>query len=138
MKKQVKLITTIIMIITLMFSIVNIVSASGGAASSALDTMKQGLQGGMTSGGTAVAGLGKSIVGIMQVVGVVVAVVVILVIGIKYLIGSAEERAEYKKTMIPYNICSNNYSKCCIQSCIINSSRVIKYYRKTTITLQTY
>ena len=102
MKKQVKLITTIIMIITLMFSIVNIVSASGGAASSALDTMKQGLQGGMTSGGTAVAGLGKSIVGIMQVVGVVVAVVVILVIGIKYLIGSAEERAEYKKTMIPY------------------------------------
>ena len=118
MKKQVKFTTTIIMIIVLIFSIANIVSAApvrgtdgaggggpssgGGAASSALDTMKQGLQGGMTSGGTAVAGLGKSIVGIMQVVGVVVAVVVILVIGIKYLIGSAEERAEYKKTMIPY------------------------------------
>ena len=106
MKKQVKLITTIIMIITLMFSIVNVVFASGsvggGAASEALGTMREGLTGPMTSGGTAVSSLGKSIVGIMQVVGVVVAVVVILVIGIKYLIGSAEERAEYKKTMIPY------------------------------------
>ena len=34
--------------------------------------------------------------------GVIVAVVIILIIGIKYMVGSAEEKAEYKKTMIPY------------------------------------
>lgn len=98
MKKQVKLVTTILMIITLMFSIANI--ALG--VDSAMSTMRNGLKNGGGAGGTAVANLGATIVGIMQVVGVVVAVVVILVIGIKYLIGSAEERAEYKKTMIPY------------------------------------
>ena len=29
---------------------------------------------------------------------------VLVVLGIKYMIGSAEEKAEYKKTMIPYII----------------------------------
>ena len=40
--------------------------------------------------------------GILQTVGIVVAVVVLMVLGIKYMMGSAEEKAEYKKTMIPY------------------------------------
>ena len=31
-----------------------------------------------------------------------VAVVILLVLGIKYMMGSAEEKAEYKKSMIPY------------------------------------
>lgn len=46
--------------------------------------------------------LGKSIVGILQTVGVVLSVVILIVIGIKYMMGSAEEKAEYKKTMMPY------------------------------------
>ena len=40
--------------------------------------------------------------GILQTVGVVAAVVILMVLGIKYMMGSAEEKAEYKKTMIPY------------------------------------
>ena len=32
----------------------------------------------------------------------VISVVMIAVLGIKYMMGSAEEKAEYKKTMIPY------------------------------------
>ena len=35
-------------------------------------------------------------------IGIIVAVVVLLVLGIKYMMGSASEKAEYKKTMIPY------------------------------------
>ena len=49
-----------------------------------------------------IVGLGATIVTIMQTVGVVVAVVILLILGIKYMMGSAEEKAEYKKTMIPY------------------------------------
>ena len=45
---------------------------------------------------------GNSIMGIIQVVGIVIAVVILMIIGIKYMMGSAEEKAEYKKTMIPY------------------------------------
>ena len=45
---------------------------------------------------------GKQIVYILQTVGVVLSVVVLVVIGIKYMMGSAEEKAEYKKTFLPY------------------------------------
>ena len=46
--------------------------------------------------------IGNKIVGVIQTVGVVVAVVIVLILGIKYMLGSAEEKAEYKKSMIPY------------------------------------
>lgn len=45
---------------------------------------------------------GNAIIGILQTVGIVLSVVVLIIIGIKYMMGSAEEKAEYKKTMIPY------------------------------------
>ncbi len=47
---------------------------------------------------------GKKIVGILQTVGVVLSVIILTVIGIKYMMGSAEEKAEYKKTFMPYII----------------------------------
>lgn len=46
--------------------------------------------------------VGANIVSIITTIGIVVAVVVLLVLGIKYMMGSASEKAEYKKTMIPY------------------------------------
>lgn len=46
--------------------------------------------------------LGNNIIGVVRTVGVVVAVVILLVLGIKYMMGSAEEKADYKKSMIPY------------------------------------
>lgn len=53
-------------------------------------------------GASEIQTLGQSIVGILQTVGIVLSVVVLIIIGIKYMVGSAEEKAEYKKTMIPY------------------------------------
>lgn len=54
------------------------------------------------NGQNEITALGKSIVGLVQTVGIVVAVVILLVLGIKYMMGSAEEKADYKKSMIPY------------------------------------
>lgn len=48
--------------------------------------------------------IGGSILGVLQAVGTILAVIIITVIGIKYMLGSAEEKAEYKKTMMPYII----------------------------------
>ena len=56
------------------------------------------------AGASSVQKLGKSIIGIIQVVGSVAAVAVLVVLGIKYMMGSAEEKAEYKKTLMPYII----------------------------------
>lgn len=48
--------------------------------------------------------VGSSVIGILQTVGIVLSVIVLIVIGLKYMMGSAEEKAEYKKTLMPYVI----------------------------------
>lgn len=49
-----------------------------------------------------ITGIAATIVGVIRVIGVIVTVIVLIVLGIKYMAGSASERADYKKTMIPY------------------------------------
>ena len=44
------------------------------------------------------------ILGIIQVIGTVISVIALIIIGIKYMLGSLEQRAEYKKTMLTYII----------------------------------
>lgn len=46
----------------------------------------------------------RPIIGTLQTIGIVIAVVTMIVIGLKYMTGSVAEKAEYKKTMIPYII----------------------------------
>lgn len=42
------------------------------------------------------------ILGIIQIIGVIVSVIVLMILGIKYMVGSVEEKAINKKAMIPY------------------------------------
>ena len=95
MKKQVKVLTTLLMTIIIIAMLSNIVFGAG--ILSQLSGDKTG-----TISSTQLTNIGGKIIGILQVVGIVIAVVVLLVLGIKYMMGSAEEKAEYKKTMIPY------------------------------------
>ena len=44
----------------------------------------------------------SKILGFVQWIGSALAVIMLVVIGIKYMVGSAEEKAEYKKTLVPY------------------------------------
>ena len=44
------------------------------------------------------------ILGAIQAIGSILSVLALVVIGIKYMLGSAEEKANYKQTMIPYII----------------------------------
>jgi type IV secretory pathway VirB2 component (pilin) len=46
----------------------------------------------------------KPVVQFISGVGVAVSVITLVVLGIKYMVGSIEEKAEYKKSMIPYLI----------------------------------
>ena len=48
--------------------------------------------------------IGGHMLGVINTVGVVLSVVILMIIGIKYMLGSAEEKAEYKKTMMGYVI----------------------------------
>ena len=46
----------------------------------------------------------NQVLGIIQVIGTFIAVGTLMILGIKYMVGSAEERASYKKSMLPYII----------------------------------
>lgn len=48
--------------------------------------------------------IGEIILSVITSVGIVLSVVILAVIGFKYMIGSVEEKAEYKKSMMPYLI----------------------------------
>ncbi len=97
MKKQVKILSMILIVMMVIASISSVVLAAPDMTT-AIDTIANG-NGDQPD---QVITLGATIVTIMQTVGIVVAVVVLLILGIKYMMGSAEEKAEYKKTMIPY------------------------------------
>ena len=44
------------------------------------------------------------ILGVIRTVGTILSVVMLMAIGIKYMVGSVEERADHKKTLVPYVI----------------------------------
>lgn len=48
--------------------------------------------------------IGNKIIGAFQAIGSIVSVLALVLIGIKYMMGSAEEKAEYKETMMYYII----------------------------------
>jgi trbC/VIRB2 family len=96
MKKSIKVISTLLLAIMLVTSIAGTVLAVDP------NTVLNGLNGNGNVQINDLTKVGNNIVTIIQVVGIVIAVIVLLVIGIKYMMGSASEKAEYKKTMIPY------------------------------------
>lgn len=48
--------------------------------------------------------IGGTIVSFIRGVGTIVSVVTLAIMGIKYMVGSVDEKAEYKKEMVPYLI----------------------------------
>lgn len=96
MNKTIKIVTTILSVILLVAMISGTVMAVNPAS------IAGNLSGTATTAASSVQKVGNQIIGIITTVGVVVAVVILLVLGIKYMMGSASEKAEYKKTMIPY------------------------------------
>ena len=62
------------------------------------------------------------ILGAIRNISAIVSVIILMVIGIKYMIGSVEEKAEYKKSMMPYIIgCVMAVSGTALVSFIYNS-----------------
>lgn len=98
MKKQVRMLSIVLIIMMTLTTISSVVLATGPDMTETIKKISEG----NGEQPQQVVTIGATIVTIMQTVGIVVAVVVLLILGIKYMMGSAEEKAEYKKTMIPY------------------------------------
>ena len=46
----------------------------------------------------------STIIAVIRTIGIIVTVITLMIMGIKYMTASVEERADYKKSMIPYLI----------------------------------
>ena len=57
-----------------------------------------------TTPGSAYTNAVGNILGAIQYIGTIVSVLVLAVLGVKYMLGSVEQKAEYKKDMLPYII----------------------------------
>lgn len=101
MSKKMKILSLIVMVI-MMVTMLATVSMAADPKPVDPSTLAGQLTGTTTGASKQITGIGNQIIGIITTVGVVVAVIVLLVLGIKYMMGSASEKAEYKKTMIPY------------------------------------
>lgn len=100
MKKMSKTILVIILISLTVISIGTSVFAAGVSGG----TDPGSLKGKAVEGTTKITSLGNQLITIISTVGSVAAVIVLIVLGLKYMMGSAEEKAEYKKTLLPYVI----------------------------------
>ena len=99
MKKNVKIIFNILMIamiITVMF--LNVYSYATAAPDPST------FQGDASADVEGISTIGNQIITIVSTVGSVASVIVLVILGLKYMMGSAEEKAEYKKTLMPYVI----------------------------------
>jgi trbC/VIRB2 family len=92
--KKVQKIVAVLMLTIMLVSMVNVISLAANITPKDIkaDEVKT----------DAISTAGKKLVGVFQAIGIVLSVVVLTVIGIKYLMGSAEEKADYKKSLIPY------------------------------------
>ena len=95
MKKLAKIssIVFVVAILTLIFSSTIVLGA---------DTVINKLEPNYNEDAGGLTNLGNKIISYISIAAIVIAVIVLLILGIKYMIGSASEKAEYKKTMIPY------------------------------------
>ena len=92
-KKTIRVITILVTILAVVM-----VGATSFAAEISINTINGKGDVDVTQIGT----VGNKIATILRAIGTVLLVVVLMVLGIKYMMGSAEEKAEYKKTFIPY------------------------------------
>mgnify|MGYP001855519383 FL=1 len=100
MKKKSKIMIILIIAILTIILFINQVNATQVINP---DSYKPDSQSDVT-GATSFLNMANKLIGIVQIVGSIISVIALILIGIKYLVGSVEERAEYKKTLKPYLI----------------------------------
>ncbi len=97
-KKTIKIISAILIALIVTFSFTTMVSAANETEVGGPGTYT-GIKPNNTSD---IDKLGNQVIGVLQVLGSITAVVVLMILGFKYMMGSAEDKADYKKSMIPY------------------------------------
>lgn len=100
--KEMKKISKILSIV--MIAIIMISSFSTVFAATSVDPNTWKTQPGDKIKTNDISNFSASIINVVAIVGSAAAIITLIILGIKYMMGSAEEKAEYKKTLLPYII----------------------------------
>ena len=98
MKKFTRVLSILLVVMMLIASATTVFAGTTGVENPST------LTGQAVSGTDKITTIGNQLITILTIVGTVASVIVLIVLGLKYMMGSAEEKAEYKKTMMPYII----------------------------------
>ncbi len=98
MKKVVSLLV-ILLTISIIFEISTVYAADAGVTK-IIENMA-GTSNPVEAGGTKVGGVINNVIGLLQVVGTGISIIVITILGIKYILASPGEKADIKKSAIP-------------------------------------
>lgn len=101
MKKTVKILLIALMLLSVFCVNVN---AAGKNKATSSGVSPSGYSGDSDYSVNSIETIGNQIIKIVSTVGSIASVIVLVVLGLKYMMGSAEEKAEYKKTLLPYVI----------------------------------
>ena len=111
-EKNAKIVAILIVIIISIFSLSpNVYAKPDESAGPGTSTIKEG---GTSIGGvtinpttgstTQLQNVGGKVLNAIRIIGTFISVGILMILGIQYMMGSSEQKAEYKKTMIPYVI----------------------------------
>lgn len=99
MNKTIKIVSALL-IAALLIATMSQVCLASGTYTGIINTIDKDAQGESTEIG-GLKTMAAKVIKAIRNVGAIVAILVITILGIKYMIGSTEERAEYKKSFIP-------------------------------------
>ena len=94
MKRTVKIFAIVLLVMTLITFSTNVFAADQINPKDLEDKVTYGDAGTLTS-------KAGQIMGMIRNVAVIAAVIILMILGVKYMLGSVEEKADYKKSFIP-------------------------------------
>ena len=97
MKKTMKILTVLLLAIVLITFTTNVLAA--GTGSGALDP--KNISASYSTDNSGLTTKAGKIMGMIRNIAAIAAVIIIMVLGVKYMLGSVEEKAEYKKSFMP-------------------------------------
>lgn len=99
MKKTVKILTILLLAVMLVSFATNVFAAKGTAVTPG--ALNKKIDYGSDSDTNSIMTQAGKIMGMIRNIAIIASVIIIMVLGIKYMLGSVEEKAEYKKSFMP-------------------------------------
>lgn len=100
MKKSLKILMSILMIVAITFTFSNVSFANGTLSSDILDNIGQNVNSADVDA-TGLTKMAGQVIKLIQMASVILATILIAVFGFKFIMGSANEKADYQKSFIP-------------------------------------